>query len=444
MRKIFKLLASLFLFLICVTNYSNGQSVQSNEDYFKIKIYKDYNVDEIITLNSDYGFKINDINNLSIPLLTIDEKVLKLTLDEYGKLGVYNEKGEYIHSLNFDGNDLISAVQGPISIDKKKYRGYLCFLKSDKISIINYVYIEDYLYGVLPKEISPKFSYEAIKAHAIASRSFAIANKNKYIKYGYNLTDNTFSQVYGGYDAEHEICNKAVDETKGMKIYYNGQVCNSVFCSSSGGYTESAENAWGSDLPYLKAKPDIYSQNSPNSTWKYILRKSELIEKLRKAKIDIKDIRYIRCTNFVDGARVKNIIINDGEKDTVISASKLRSILGSVNFKSTYFKIANQSSSANQADEKVPVINEFGVVNLLENSDLSYIDSNGNLNKMKNDKNSESTLYLSSDSKQTIVFDGKGYGHGVGLSQWGAEKMGSMGFSFIDIIKFYFDGVEVR
>ncbi len=132
------------------------------------------------------------------------------------------------------------------------YRGELVVYNfNKKLSVINVVPLELYLLGVVPSEMPSSWNYEAHKAQAIAARSYAIANLNKHGSRSYDLLDTPADQAYGGASAENKRTNKAVIDTKGIVITYNGKVIPAYYCASSGGQTVNSGAAWAVDAPYL-------------------------------------------------------------------------------------------------------------------------------------------------------------------------------------------------
>jgi len=158
---------------------------------------------------------------------------------------------------------------GVITINNKEYRGKIQPTRVNGGSIIpvNAVSIEEYLYGVVPSEMSPSYAEEALKAQAVAARTYAIKKMDMKVheNKGYDLCDGTHCQSYKGKSAEFPATNAAVDATKGLVIYHKGEPIEAVFFASSGGYTENSEDIWTAPLPYLKAVPDVYEVDT--NTW---------------------------------------------------------------------------------------------------------------------------------------------------------------------------------
>lgn len=168
----------------------------------------------------------------------------------YQGLIAVESKGEYI-SLNTDSLVLRSDSDGFVSTKGKWYRGKLLIKNiNGSLTVINDIPIEEYIRGVVPSEMPSSWEYEALKAQAIAARSFAIANLGKQAKYGYDLKDNTEDQAYGGASSETDRTNKAVNETEGLVLTYDMKIISAYYSASAGGYTNT--NAWGGvNLPYL-------------------------------------------------------------------------------------------------------------------------------------------------------------------------------------------------
>ena len=148
--------------------------------------------------------------------------------------------------------------QGFISTKRRWYRGeFIIENRGGKLVVINNLPLEDYLLGVVPAEMPSKWNYEALKAQAIAARSYAIANRGKRASHGYDLKDTPEDQAYGGASAETATTNSAVIETKGEVITYNKKIIPAYYSASAGGHTRNSGSVWNKDLPYLKSVPSF-------------------------------------------------------------------------------------------------------------------------------------------------------------------------------------------
>jgi len=160
------------------------------------------------------------------------------------------KSGGHLYPLNTDALVLRPDTKGYVSTKGKWYRGKLMVKNvGGKLIVINDIPLEDYLKGVVPSEMPPSWEYEALKAQAIAARSYALANLGKQSRYGYDLKDNTEDQAYGGASAETSRTNRVVEETEGLVLTYDMRIISAYYCASAGGMTNA--NAWGDSLPYL-------------------------------------------------------------------------------------------------------------------------------------------------------------------------------------------------
>ncbi len=170
--------------------------------------------------------------------------------------------------IYLDGESDIYFVPGVqmsyLSLNGKPYRGLFVLKKSENgMSLVNIVNLEDYLKGVVPLELSPVTfnALEALKAQAVAARTYALKNIGRNKRLGFDLTDTQSSQVYGGMSAEHPLSNRAVEETEGEVIVYRGELIDALYTSTCGGMTEDSENVFsGKPVPYLKSAICFYER----------------------------------------------------------------------------------------------------------------------------------------------------------------------------------------
>jgi stage II sporulation protein D len=146
----------------------------------------------------------------------------------------------------------------PVRFNEKPYRGRLEVFAapSGTLTVVNVVALEDYVRGVVPNELSPG-GYgllEALKAQAVAARTYAVKNRGQFASDGFDLLPTTRSQVYGGLSTEHPLSTRAVEETRGVIATYDGEPINALYTSTCGGRTEDAANIFGQDVPYLRGR----------------------------------------------------------------------------------------------------------------------------------------------------------------------------------------------
>lgn len=272
-----------------------------------------------------------------------------------------------------------------------RYYGDFTFLryKDLNMSVINYVNIEDYTKGVVPYEMTSSWPIEALKAQAVCARTYVATNFNQYGSVGFDVTNDTYSQVYRGTISANSTTDAAVDETAGLYVTYGGKLCSTFYFSSDGGATENSENVFYTALPYLIGKADPYEDeiSFTYKTWDYSYTASEITAKL-KAK----------------GYSINTITDYEVEKTDVGNMKTL-----------TFYDDYGNSVALTKT-------NLYGALGLPSiNYDIEYNSSTGK-----------------------YEIEGGGWGHNVGMSQWGAYSMAKIyGLNYADIICFYFTDVDI-
>ena len=299
-----------------------------------------------------------------------------------------------------------SSNKNPLHLNGRKYDGiFLIKPDGNRIRIINRISLEDYLKGVVPAEmpVGQGNDYlEALKAFAICARTYAI-NRMEEDNSFFDVYLDTRDQVYGGVDYEKELSNRAVDETTGMILTYQGNPAKVYYHSACGGHTEDAKLIFGvKDAPYLDGIKDGDPPNcsdAPNFKWEEKYRTGVFVDRLFAAGL-------INNKNY----SLKNIEVKERDKSGRVN--DLEIILNSEN-----------------NDEKT--------IHIFANRIRSVIRTSDNSNILK------STLFNISFNGNMVTISGKGYGHGVGLCQWGAIHQSIEGKNYKNILSFYFPGTEV-
>lgn len=429
MKHLYKTILALF-FVLSITFVN----LKAENDGLKINI-KISSSDQGFDLESKNGFSIitNGIETINIP-------ENKIHLDEKNGLLITTDTGVYGPYLN----SMIKSNDDVTKVGNRRYNGLFYILK-DKNDLINHVDLETYLYSVVAGEMGSSFEKEALKAQAIAARSYAMFNLKKYLNNGYNLSNDIYSQVYYGIDNVKDNIKNAVDETKGLFMFSDNKVINAVYSSSNGGAVASSKEVWGNEYSYLDAKFDKYSENTPNVNWKVEISAQKL-DNLLSAKTGKTGMKGLKLKKNPFG-RVQSVLIIYDDENKEISANKFRSLMGSKGFRSTLFDF-NENIKAYMPK----TVNTNTVANKQTNSNgVQVIDlfdpTPDNLLNLTSDLNNNSELKFSTTalvSGNSYTFYGKGFGHAVGLSQYGANNMAKDGKSFLDILKFYYSGIEVK
>lgn len=237
----------IFIFIFLLTNLF-AQKANA------IKIGLQSDLSEVNLATSTKGL-VSDKNTGQIICSLQPMQSYKFSIKQ-NRIEITVEKKKY--PLNTSSVTISTASDGFVCAKNKWYRGNLILENRNKgITVINDVKLEDYLLGVVPCEMPYSWHEEALKAQAIAARSYAVANLGKHASKGYDLKDNTEDQAYGGASSETEKTNKIVAQTYGIVVTQNKQVIPAFYCASAGGKTVNTGNVWSKDLPYLHSVPSF-------------------------------------------------------------------------------------------------------------------------------------------------------------------------------------------
>lgn len=336
-------------------------------------------------------------------------------------------------------------------LSKKSYRGWFEFRRQvNTVTAINIVDHQEYLYGVVPAEMPPSWHMEALKAQAVAARSMSIYQKNKYLSSGYNVCDTVYTQVYNGLTGERDRTNQAVDETRGMIATYNGKVAETVFFSTSGGYTEDPQYVWGNPIPYLKAVPDPYEIEPEGKPWTRTITLDEIDRALGSKGIRIGTAQGLKINDYTPSKRVNELEIIGSLGSHKLTKEEIRTFFSGTSggsLRSRMFTLENSTvASGSKSLEDLEVY---------KGDALEYIMGvNGKIvpvgKSVVVEGQNGQTTYGGSGSQGghvaygNVVISGKGYGHGVGMSQSGAKGMADSGHTYDEIIEYYYQGVRVE
>lgn len=309
----------------------------------------------------------------------------------------------------------------------KQYRGdiRLC-VKNGGILIINNISVEEYLYGVVGREMSEGFPIEALKAQAVAARNYTAISMGRHSSEGFDLCNGVHCQAYGAVAAEGEKVRKAVDETAGVYLKYKGNPVQCYYYSSNGGYSENSENVWVAELGYLKGKKDPYEDASriQNYNWTVTFTAEDIRKTLSDRDIDIGDITDVRVKKYSENNHALELEIVGSKGTKSYFKDNIRAAMPK-SLNSTLFTVTKSGGT-----REISVLTANGTVQL---SSVSGTVLSGNGRE-----------YINTDGGEVeFTFTGSGWGHGVGMSQYGAMFMAEQGFGYEDILKFYFTDTEI-
>ncbi|MCU0547991.1 MAG: SpoIID/LytB domain-containing protein [Leptolyngbya sp. Prado105] len=282
---------------------------------------------------------------------------------------------------------------GVVWIGDRWYRGTVRLIASGgRLLVVNNVELEQYLLSVLGAEMNGNWPKEALKAQAVTARSYALEKRGDAIRAGqaYDVHDTQQSQVYKGLQTESQGTLQAVAETAGQVLVHNGELIEAYFHSSAGGCTEPSENVWSASRPYLQMVKNDFDKGTPVSEWSRTLSANELGNIFGVGTVQrVVPVRATPC------GRIREMQIIGDRQSVKVSGERIQSAL---NLRSTLFDVTPQQVAASKSGGK-PALQ--------------------------------------------FVVNGRGFGHGVGMSQWGAYNMARRGKNYQDILMEYYKNVGI-
>lgn len=327
--------------------------------------------------------------------------------------------------------------------DGWRYYGGMEFkrINGNDMTVISVVNMDQYVKGVIPYELSSSWPEEALKAQALCAKSYAVNNMNKHRSQGFDLCNTTDCQVYHGTNSATAKTNALCDALSGLYVLYNGQVANTYYHSHSGGWTDDCINIWGTNVPYLKAVEDKwltrvnnYSFSTTNDQLTMILK-----NKGNKLSDDVVDF-YVGRYSPYGNVMTMCFTLADGSTLT-FSGDKARTAINST------------ANGVYIGSHRYTIVTRIGIYinDLLRQgkTDSFYAVSGdgttGALSAQPKNVQVMTANGLQTLDSQNVGYDvaGSGYGHNLGMSQWGAHGMATAGFTYDQIITYYFTGVTI-
>jgi stage II sporulation protein D len=280
---------------------------------------------------------------------------------------------------------------GFLQVNGRPYRGLIEIRRTPlgRLTVVNEVDVEEYLYGVVRSEMDPRWPAEALRAQAIAARSIAAVGSGRFAAEGYDVRATTDSQVYGGVAAEDPRTSAAVGATRGLLILYDGRPVFAPFHADSGGATEDSEFVWGSAVPYLRGVQDPYSRDAPNHQWTVRLELAAIEVALQRAGRPVTGLQRFDVLATSPSGRVMTVRLVTAGGTVDVRGADMRAAVGVGIVRSTLFAV-----------RVLP-------------------------------------------GETAVEVSGRGSGHGVGMSQWGARGQATSGRDASGILKHYYTGVTV-
>lgn len=327
---------------------------------------------------------------LALRDLTTGRALFKKT--KISSLTIQREKGPRLrvlgHPISAQAFSLTSP-RGRLVINGRQYRDQLKIFPAQHggLWVINELPLEEYLVGVVHCEISSQWPWEAVKSQAVVARTYATFQGENRAAELYDLDSGVSDQVYEGIGKEDLQSRRAVEETKGELVLYHGRPIFAVYHSCCGGETESPEYLWVGYFPYLKGIACNFCGDSPHFLWNYPIDSEKLRRTLKRARFLDSEVLGIEISECSQSRRVLQLAVASESGQMEISGKDFRRLLGYDFLRSTKF--------------------------VVQKRDGGYL------------------------------FSGLGWGHGVGLCQWGAKGMAEKGMDYRSILKYYYRDVEL-
>lgn len=447
----------LLLALLLIFSPGFGKSVQPAKNYSRVRvlltvfekrseidigIFGNYQLDQ--TISFQYGSDIR---------LSIAQGRILLRYEGLGYLG-----GQSIQLIRYKGEN---GQENGLRIHGQNnlYPGDLrVSIKDGFLSLIMTLPVEEYLQGVVPYEMDDGFPLEALKAQAIAARTYTLAHLDA--SKAYDVVDNTNDQVFRGINPQHQNAINAIEQTKGVVSVFEGALARPYYTASNGGITESAYNAWGREIiPYLIIQKDPYDIENPLS-----ISKTAAIAKEKQAGMNQQSILlYDIITNRLRAQLINKGSLQEGHSLEILGIDQVQPHSTKYGGKDGVMKflrfdvsaLVERPSSLAQ-DEEVSVTGQSAIGSNKTNANatekrtqnasvdiLIFPDIEQLLGLSINRNENEIVTVKTDDHKHLIAF-GR-YGHGVGMSQRGAEWMAAhYNWKYEQILRFYYPGTSLE
>lgn len=298
------------------------------------------------------------------------------------KVLILDESYSHIPQKNEQLKKIGNKIKGDLLISGIHYTGEIEVWKGqDGLYVINEIPFEDYIKSVVLAEVGTNWEMEALKAQAVVSRTYAVYQKNANGNPYYHLTSSVLHQAYKGNSSDTRIAY-AVEKTSGEILTFNNKPIEAFYHSTAGDRTELPEEVFGKSYPYLKSV-EASCETSPYWVWERKMPVSEL-----ERSLNVSGVKNITIKSLTATGRVKELRIDADSGQDTIKATELRKLLGWQKLPSTNFGLVRDGDS--------------------------------------------------------VIFEGKGFGHGVGLCQWSALEMAKKGKSYREILSFFYPGTEIQ
>jgi len=445
MKKLF-----LTFFLCMLTVVTLTVSARAGEDTVKVGLYWGEDALSCAQLENAMGFGY-DVGWFDEPgrdfhsLVHLEDEKLTVTVCGRGVSVTATDTGEVLYAFDGSGGRSLGILPDGEKAQTwfKDCRWYGGFefrpAAGGKLNVVNVVDIDDYVKGVLPYEMSADWPLEALKAQAVCARTYALW-QNRHDDNGFDVCAATDCQVYRGTGSASALSDRAVEETAGITAMYNGQYAETYYCSANGGASESSENVWSNPQPYLVGKEDPYERLTRIPDYEYTVRYTwaELSALLREKGYSIGTAVSAWVSRTTPSGNAAEVTVRDRTGKTVtLIGQDCRWTLGTKSMRFTIdgggsWSINDGASNLSSLSGVYAVIGT-GAATTLSGGEAYIITSSGTR-----------ALGQPASASDGITITGTGWGHGVGMSQYGAKAMAEQGYTYEDILQFYFTGITLE
>lgn len=422
--------------------------------YVRIGLMYGNGAPKTVQLESEHGFLLGSYDEREfIKSKAVSETALTVSVSQ-GNIRVCNADGEVLYTGGLSAGIKPDATgkEQKLLIDGVEYRGAVdCTIDGDAITVVNVVLLDHYLYGVISREMSPSWHIDALKAQAVCARNYVTVHLNKHSDQGFDLCSGVHCQAYSGTKVESSNSYAPVDETTGQVLTYNGDLAELYYSASMGPTTEDVKNVWGNRVPYLISVDNRFedTENIPNGKWNGTLTQDEATTIMRNKGYDVGEVTDIEVLEYTANDRVLKMKVTGTSGSKTFERESCRTLFNTIT-KSQMFTVTKSSKGGTtgatvQVTDGATVTGcNIGSLVILTASGRFSLDSD--------------TLYVSDGEEQesysktapdptgdiSFYFEGTGWGHSVGMSQYGAKGMAENGYDYTEILLHYFPGTKLK
>jgi len=408
-----------------------------------------------MSLESEHGFLIGSYadREFNQNQETAETKLTVAVLEE--GIQISDASGKAIASAlqNVGIKPNASGKDQRMKIDGVEYRGAVdCTADGETMTVVNVVFLDHYLYGVVSREMSASWHINALKAQAVCARNYVTVHLNKHKADGFDLCSGVHCQAYSGTRVETEKSFAPVDETTRQVLTYDGKLAELYYSSSMGKRTEDVKNVWGNSVPYLISVDNSHedTENVTNGIWSGTLTCAEATTIMRNKGYDVGDVKKIEVLEYTENGRVLKMEVTGSKGSKVFERESCRTLFNTVT-KSQEFSVTPVYEDGKTVSSKVQITDGTND-GAYEVSSLVILSAKGRSRVTADFLSVSDGVNQSSYSRKKVEdrkvtefrFDGVGWGHSVGMSQYGAKGMAEAGFSYVDILLHYFPGTNLE